>query len=155
MLGIKIKLYSSKYFIQNNPEVKNNLYHLFLQESPAKDGLLPFKFLKTLNLSYRDTGYLPLLMRSCFPATAPRSFCLIRYSILIGCFNKTFCSVKYTVLRQKPRQVGTFSFLALCYKGKSNIWKQILYDVLYNVLKQTTEKILIYTVETRLCYSCF
>ena len=52
MLGIKIKLYSSKYFIQNNPEVKNNLRPLFLQESPAKDGLLLFKFLK---LSYRDT----------------------------------------------------------------------------------------------------
>ena len=92
MLGIKIKLYSSKHFIQNNP-VKNNLQHLFLQEIPAKDGLLPFKFFK---LSYRDTGYLPLLMRSCFPASAARGFCLIRYSILIGCFNKTFFSVKYT-----------------------------------------------------------
>ena len=102
MLGIKSKLYSSKHFIQNNPEVKNNLYHLFLQESPAKDGLLPFKFLKTLNLSYRDTGYVPLLMRSCFPASAPRSFCLIRYSILIGCFNKTFCLVKYIV---QPRKI--------------------------------------------------
>ena len=52
MLGIKIKLYSSKYFIQFNPEAKNNLHHLFLQESPAKDGLLQFKYLK---LSYRDT----------------------------------------------------------------------------------------------------
>ena len=52
MLGIKIKLYSSKYFIQYNPEVKNNLHPLFLQESPAKDGLLQFKY---LILSYTDT----------------------------------------------------------------------------------------------------
>ena len=52
MLGIKIKLYSSKYFIQYNPEVKNNLHHVFLQESPAKNSLLLFKYLK---LSYRDT----------------------------------------------------------------------------------------------------
>ena len=52
MLGIKIKLYSSKYFIQFNPEAKNNLHPLFIQESPAKDGLLLFKYLK---LSYRDT----------------------------------------------------------------------------------------------------
>ena len=53
MLGIKIKLYSSKYFIQFNPDAKNNLHLLFLQESPAKDGLLQFKYLE---LSYRDTG---------------------------------------------------------------------------------------------------
>ena len=46
MLGIKIKLYSPKYFIPYNPEVKNNLQPLFLQESPAKDGLLLFKYLK-------------------------------------------------------------------------------------------------------------
>ena len=51
MLGIKIELYSSKYFTQFNPEVKNNLHPLFLQESPAKDSLLLFKY---LNLSYRD-----------------------------------------------------------------------------------------------------
>ena len=51
MLGIKIKLHSSKYFIQFNPEAKNNLHPLFLQ-SPAKDGLLQFKF---LILSYTDT----------------------------------------------------------------------------------------------------
>ena len=50
MLGIKIKLYSSKYFIQFNPEVKNNLHPLFLQESPAKDSLLLFK-----SLNLRDT----------------------------------------------------------------------------------------------------
>ena len=49
---VEIKLYSSKYFIQYNPEVKNNLHLLFLQESPAQDGLLLFKYLK---LSYRDT----------------------------------------------------------------------------------------------------
>ena len=52
MLGTKIKLYSSKYLTQFNPEVKNNLPPLFLQESPAKDDLLQFKYLK---LSYRDT----------------------------------------------------------------------------------------------------
>ena len=52
MLGIKTKLYSSKYFIQYNIEVKNNLHPLFLQESLAKDDLLRFKYLK---LSYRDT----------------------------------------------------------------------------------------------------
>ena len=51
-VGIRIKLYSSKCFIQYNPEVKNNRHSLFLQESPAKDGLLLFKYLK---LSYRDT----------------------------------------------------------------------------------------------------
>ena len=113
MLGIKIKLYSSKYFIQNNPEVKNNLLQLFLQESPAKDGFLPFKIIK---LSYGDTGYLPLLMHSCFPASAPCDFCLISYSILIGCFNKTFCLVKYTVLRRRLTRRLTSSFLGLCYK---------------------------------------
>ena len=46
MLGIKIKLYGLKYFIQFKPEAKNNLHPLFLQESPANDGLLLFKYLK-------------------------------------------------------------------------------------------------------------
>ena len=144
MLGFKIKLYSSKYFIQNNHEVKNNLLHVFLQESPAKDGFLPFKIIK---LSYGDTGYLPLLMHSCFPASAPCDFCLISYSVLLGCFNKTFCLVKYTVLRRRLTRRLTFSFLGLCYKKqhlKAN-----------SFLRQITPKILIYTVETRLCYSCF
>ena len=50
MLDIKIKLYSSKYFIQFNPEAKNNLHPLFLQESPAKDGLLTV--IQTLKHSY-------------------------------------------------------------------------------------------------------
>ena len=54
MLGIKIKQYSSKYLtkylipkylIQFNLEAKNNPHPLFLQESPAKDGLLQFKYL--------------------------------------------------------------------------------------------------------------
>ena len=65
MLGIKIKLYSSKYFIQYNPEVKHNVDPLFLQESPAKDGLLLFKYLK---LSYRDTEaniWLPTYLLMC------------------------------------------------------------------------------------------
>ena len=108
MLGIKIKLYSSKYFIQFNPEAKNNLHPLFLQESPAKDGLLQFKY---LILSYTDTeAQLPTssCARSCFSASAPRGFCLIRYSILIGCFNKTFCSVKYTVLYNFDTQANFF-----------------------------------------------
>ena len=52
MLRIKIKLYSSKYFIQFNLEAKNNLHLFSLQESPTKDGLLLFKYLK---LNYRDT----------------------------------------------------------------------------------------------------
>ena len=105
MLGFKIKLYSSKYFIQNNHEVKNNLLQLFLQETPAKDGFLPFKIIK---LSYGDTGYLPLLMHSCFPASASCDFCLISYSVLLGCFNKTFCLVKYTVLRRRLTRRLTF-----------------------------------------------
>ena len=113
MLGITIKLYNTKYFIQHNSEAQNNLHHLFVQESTAKDGLLLFKF---LNLSYRDTGYLPLLMRSCSTTSVPRGFCLIRYSILIGCFNKTLGSVKYTVLRQKLTRRLTFSVLSLCCK---------------------------------------
>ena len=67
MLGIKIKLYSSKYFIQYNPEVKNNLHPLFLQESPAKDGLLLFKYLK---LSYRETEQqLATYLFSCAPVS--------------------------------------------------------------------------------------
>ena len=49
---VEIKIYSSEYFIKYNPEIKNNLHPLFLQGSPAKDGLLLFKYLK---LSYRDT----------------------------------------------------------------------------------------------------
>ena len=52
MLDIKIKLSSSKYFIQLTSDAKNNLHLLFLQESPIKDGLLQFKYLK---LSYSDT----------------------------------------------------------------------------------------------------
>ena len=67
MLGIKIKLYSSKYFIQFNPEAKNNLHPLFLQESPAKDGLLLFKYLK---LGYRYTEQqLATYLFSCAPVS--------------------------------------------------------------------------------------
>ena len=67
MLGIKIKLHSSKYFIQFNPEAKNNLHPLFLQESPAKDGLLLFKYLK---LSYRNwTKQLATYLFSCAPVS--------------------------------------------------------------------------------------
>ena len=44
-MSVKLN-YSSKYFIQNNPEVKNKLHSLVLQESPAKDGLLQFKLPK-------------------------------------------------------------------------------------------------------------
>ena len=42
-MSVKLN-YSSKYFIQNNPEVKNALHFLVLQQNTAKDGLLPFKF---------------------------------------------------------------------------------------------------------------
>ena len=110
MLGIKIKLCSSKYFIQFNAEATNNLHPLFLQESRAKDGLLLFKYYK---LSYRNTEsniwlatYTSSCARSCFSASAPCGLCLIRYSILIGCFNRTFCLVKYTVLQRKLWRVG-------------------------------------------------
>ena len=58
MLRIKIKLYSSKYFIQFNLEAKNNLHLFSLQESPTKDGLLLFKYLK---LNYRDTEFYLLM----------------------------------------------------------------------------------------------
>ena len=72
MLGIKIKLYSSKYFIQFNPEAKNNLHPLFLQESPAKDGLLLFKYLK---LSYRNwTKQLATYLFSCTPVSLQARF---------------------------------------------------------------------------------
>ena len=50
-MSVKLN-YSSKYFIQNNSEVNSNPYFLVLQESPAKYGLLPFKFPK---VTYRDT----------------------------------------------------------------------------------------------------
>ena len=67
MLGIKIKLYSSKKFIQFNPEAKNNLHPLFIQESPAKDVLLLFKYLK---LSYRDLELqLATYLFSCAPVS--------------------------------------------------------------------------------------
>ena len=84
--------------------------------------------------SHTSTAY-----DSCFPASAPRDFRSIRYSILISCFNKTFCSVKYTVLQRKLWDVA-FSFVAHCYKEKSNIWKQIFYNVLCNVFKTNNSK---------------
>ena len=91
ILGIKIKLYSSKYFIQYNPEVKNN-FTLYFHKT-----VLPKMVCYCLNTSNQvietlnqTAGYLPLLMRSCFPASATRAFCLIRYSILIGFFNILF-----------------------------------------------------------------
>ena len=45
--------YSSKYFIQNNP------HSLFLQESPTKDGLLPFKFPKLSRTDTAPNNWLP------------------------------------------------------------------------------------------------
>ena len=59
MLGVKIKLYSSKHFIQYNPEVKNNFPILFIQESPAKDGLLLFKYLKRSYRGNDPNSWLP------------------------------------------------------------------------------------------------
>ena len=72
-------------------------------------------------------------MHPCFPASAPRGLCLIRYQSLIGCFNKTFCSVKYTVLRRKLCYVGQLVFLTLFY--------------LTQFLKQAAVKTLTDTVE--------
>ena len=51
--------YSSKHFIQNKPEVKNNLHSLFLQESPAKDSLLLFKFPKLTCRNNKQSSWLP------------------------------------------------------------------------------------------------
>ena len=51
--------YSSKYFIQSNPEVKNNPHSLFLQEIPAKDGLLLFKFSKLTCSDTELNSWLP------------------------------------------------------------------------------------------------
>ena len=64
--------------MQNHREVKNNPHSLVLQE--------------LMNSSHE------LLFSS---ASASRGFCLIKYSILIGCFNMLFRSVKYPVFQQK------------------------------------------------------
>ena len=64
--------------MQNHREVKNNPHSLVLQE--------------LMNSSHE------LLFSS---TSAPRGFCLIKYSILIGCFNMLFRSVKYPVFQQK------------------------------------------------------
>ena len=69
MLGIKIKLCNPKYFIQFNPEAKNSLNPLYLEETPSKVGLLLFKY---LILSYRDTEanfFFVLFFGSSFPAS--------------------------------------------------------------------------------------
>ena len=156
MLGIKIKLYSLKYFIQNSPGVKNNLHPLFLQERLAKDGLLPFKFPKLSCIDTEPNSWLPTSSRSCFPASTSRGFCLIRHSILIGCFNKTFCSVKHTVLRRKLWQVSKLFLYSHFATKKRAIFENkffIMFFIMF--LKQTAVKILIYTVKTKLCYSFF
>ena len=125
-----------------------------LQESPANDGLLLFKFSKLTSrnneLVQKLPSYSPLLMHSCISVSSPRGFSLIRWSILIGCFNKTFCLVKYTVLWGKLWHAGKVLCITLfshfethktVYKGKSNIWKQIPYDiVLDNVFKTNDSK---------------
>ena len=122
--------YSSKYFIQNNP------HSLFLQESPTKDGLLSFKLPKLTRTDrpYRHwTKQLTTYLFSCAPvswwlASAPRGFCLIMYSILFGCFSKTFCLVKYTVSSKKfDTQRKLFFPLALL-------------PVLYNFFKTNDSK---------------
>ena len=51
--------YSSKYVIQNNFEAKNNPHPLFLKESPAKDGLLLFKFSKLTFSETEPNSWLP------------------------------------------------------------------------------------------------
>ena len=50
-MSVKLN-YSPKYFIQDNPPVKNNPDSLVPQEIPAKDCLLPFELPK---LSCRNT----------------------------------------------------------------------------------------------------
>ena len=64
MLGIKIKLYNSKYFVQNNAEVKNNLHPLSLQQRPTKDGLLSIKFLKLSCRGTEPNSWLPTSSRA-------------------------------------------------------------------------------------------
>ena len=67
-MSVKLN-YSSKYFIQNNSECNSNPYFLVLQESPAKYGLLPFKFPK---VTYRDTelsNWLATYLFSCAPVS--------------------------------------------------------------------------------------
>ena len=113
MLGIKIKLYSSKNLIQFNPEVKNNLHSLFLQESPAKDGLLLFKYLK---LSYRGNR-----------DTKPNSWLSTSSHALLFPCKRTLQNIFFGKIHSFAAKALTrglaFSFLPLCYKEKSNIWK--------------------------------
>ena len=138
--------YCSKYFIQNNP------HSLFLQKSPVKDGLLPFKFPKLTHTDTEPNSWLPTSSHALlFPTSAPRGFCLIRYSTLIGCFDKTLCLVKHTVL-YRP----TFSFLTFCCSTEERAIFENKFSIMFFImfLKQRTVKILIYTVEARLCYSC-
>ena len=71
-------------------------------------------------------------------ASAPRGFCLIRYSVLIGCFNKVLrisISVKCTILPGKKWYLNFFFPRTLCHRRRNNIWKQILH-ALYNFLKK-------------------
>ena len=56
-MSVKLN-YSSKYFVQNDPEVKNNAHALVLQESPAKDGLLPFELPKLICINTELNGWL-------------------------------------------------------------------------------------------------
>ena len=51
----------------------------------------------------------------------------------------------------------TFSFLLLCYNAKKRAICENKFFIMFFVmfLKQTTVKILIYTVEVRLCYPSF
>ena len=55
--------YSSKYFIQKNAEVKDSPHSLFLQESPAKDGLLLFRCPELIFSDTEQSSWLPTSSR--------------------------------------------------------------------------------------------
>ena len=88
--------YSSKYFIQYNPEVKNNLHSLFLQESPAKDGLLLFKF--------------PIISCSDTESKTFKAFCIVKYTALrrkLWHIGKLFLSSHFAKIQRKEQYLKT------------------------------------------------
>ena len=100
-------------------------------------------------------SYLPLLMRSCFPASTPRGFCLIRCSILIGCFNKIVCLVKYIVLWQKLWRVRKL-FLSSHFATKERaIFENKFFTTFFIIFSKTNDSKKVYTVEARLCFPFF
>ena len=96
-------------------------------------------------------------MRSFFPASVPHDFCLISLSIVIGCFKKTFCLVKYTVLQGKTWHVGKLFFSCPLLQTKEQYLKNkfLIMQFLIIFLKVTIVTISIYAVEARLRYNFF